>query len=286
MTLPGRDVYELLTGLLESKTGQILKSSRHWRVEMALKPVLREHTIPDLSVLASLIETDLGGQLAQDCIEALINNETCFFRDQANFALLTGPVTDSLREKRRASKRLRIWSAACSSGQEPYSVAMAFAENAEKWRGWNIEIVATDVSHSVLGKAKSGRFSQFEIQRGLPVTMMLKYFRQGGEDWIVDKEIRRMLSFVPHNLIESPACLGKFDIILCRNMLMYLSDERKALVLENLCDSLAEGGYLMLGSAETVIGHSDGFHPSDEFRGFYELADSKSNASSLHRMAG
>jgi chemotaxis protein methyltransferase CheR len=259
-----------LADLLKRHSGQQLMANRHWRVEMALKPVLRRHSIPDLAMLSSLLSGDGEPVLARECVEAMINNETCFYRDQANFALLTGPVLDSIREKRKSTRRLRIWSAACSSGQEPYSLAMFFASNPEKWAGWNIQIHATDVSTSALAQARKARYSQFEIQRGLPVMLMLKYFEQDGTDWQLKDPIRKAVSFAPHNLLESARNLGVFDLILCRNMLMYLCDENRRQVLDNLAGALTPDGILMLGAAETVIGQTDRFEASREFRGFYE----------------
>lgn len=264
--------YKALSCLLEKHTGQTLMANRHWRIDMALKPVMRQNSIPDLETLVSLIEIDADPKLTSACVEAMINNETCFFRDQANFALLTGPLLDSIRENRLASKRIRIWSAACSTGQEAYSLAMAISENSEKWRGWQIQIVATDVSTSALAQARSGKYSQFEIQRGLPVMQMLKYFDQKGEDWIAKEHLRRMVTFSEHNMLNSARLLGVFDIVLCRNMLMYLCDSKRAQVLEGIVPVLAEDGLLMLGAAETVIGQTQKLRSSKEFRGFYESA--------------
>lgn len=262
--------YKALSALLEKRTGQTLMANRHWRVDMALKPVMRQNSIPDLETLVSLIETDADPKLTSECVEAMINNETCFFRDQANFALLTGPVLDSIREHRSASKRIRIWSAACSTGQEPYSLAMAIAENAEKWRGWQVQIMATDVSGSALAQARAGKYSQFEIQRGLPVMLMIKHFEQRGEDWFAKDHLRKMVTFAEHNMLDSSRHFGMFDVILCRNMLMYLCDTKRSQVLDGMAPVLAEDGILMLGAAETVIGQTEKLRSSQEFRGFYQ----------------
>jgi len=258
-----------LSDLLARETGQQLLANRHWRIEMALKPLLRKHSIPDIAILAAILEAGGEPRLLKECVESMVNNETCFFRDQANFALLTGPVMDSLRAARSTTKRLRIWSAACSTGQEPYSIAMSFLENAEKWRGWNIQILATDISTMALGKARKGQYSQFEIQRGLPVMLMLKYFDQVDGDWLAKPEVRKMVTFAQHNQLDSARHLGQFDIILCRNMLMYLCEGKRREVLENLTTALAPDGVLMLGAAETVIGQTDKFAASREFRGIY-----------------
>ena len=272
MSVSEANAYKALSCLLEKHTGQTLMANRHWRIDMALKPVMRQNSIPDLETLVSLIEIDADPKLTSACVEAMINNETCFFRDQANFALLTGPLLDSIRENRLASKRIRIWSAACSTGQEAFSLAMAISENSEKWRGWQVQIVATDVSTSALAQARSGKYSQFEIQRGLPVMQMLKYFDQKGEDWIAKEHLRRMVIFSEHNMLNSARLLGVFDIVLCRNMLMYLCDSKRAQVLEGIVPVLAEDGLLMLGAAETVIGQTQKLRSSKEFRGFYESA--------------
>jgi chemotaxis protein methyltransferase CheR len=270
MSVHDTALHRQLAALLKKHSGQQLMANRHWRVEMALKPVLRKHSIPDMAMLSSLLAEPGDPALASECVEAMINNETCFFRDQANFALLTGPVLDHLREHRKQSRRLRIWSAACSSGQEAYSLAMHFAENPEKWAGWTVQLHATDVSTSALTQARSGRYSQFEIQRGLPVMLMLKYFDQHGSDWQLKEPLRRNVSFARHNLLDKAAAMGVFDLVLCRNMLMYLCDENRKQVLENVADAMAPDGILMLGAAETVIGQTSRLNASTDFRGFYQ----------------
>lgn len=266
-------IYEKLSAMLERSTGQVLLANRHWRVEMALKPIMRENSIPDFDCLSAMLDDASNDSLVKQCTEAMINNETCFFRDQPNFALLTGPVLDDLRERRAATKRLRIWSSACSTGQEAYSLAMNFSENPEKWRDWNIQIVATDVSVGALNQARQGRYSQFEIQRGLPVKLMLKYFTKDGDDWVASPALRKMVMFSEHNMLNPTRHLGKFDVILCRNMLMYLTDDKRKMILNSLSDQLPIDGILMMGAAETVIGQTEKFRSSREFRGFYERSN-------------
>lgn len=272
MSVHDARMHRQLAELLRKHSGQQLMANRHWRVDMALKPVMRRHSIPDINMLGDLLSGEGDGDLVRECVEAMINNETCFYRDQANFALLTGPVLDFLREQRSKTKRLRIWSAACSTGQEPYSLAMYFANNPEKWSDWNIHIHATDVSTSALQQARSGRYSQFEIQRGLPVMLMLKYFNQQETDWQLKDEIRRTVSFGQHNLLEKTPGASVYDLVLCRNALMYLCDDNRKQVLDNLANATMRDGILMLGAAETVIGQTERFKASREFRGFYEQA--------------
>jgi chemotaxis protein methyltransferase CheR len=287
MSISEAKAYKALSGLLEKHTGQTLLANRHWRIDMALKPVMRQNSIPDIETLISLIEIDADPKLTIACVEAMVNNETCFFRDQANFALLTGPVFDTIREHRMATKKIRIWSAACSTGQEPYSLAMAISENPEKWRGWSVQIFASDVSTSALAQARSGKYSQFEIQRGLPVMQMIRYFEQQGEDWTAKESLRRMVTFTEHNMLKSANHFGKFDVVLCRNMLMYLSDDKRSQVLDGIAPVMADDGILMLGAAETVIGQTQRFKASKEFRGFYEPAEkpTNSNLADLRRIA-
>ena len=272
MTASEAKAYSLLSNILEKHTGQTVLANRHWRIDMALKPLMRKNSIPDLQTLAAIIEIDAEPKLTRACVEAMVNNETSFFRDQPNFALLTGPVLDNIREHRMARKKLRIWSAACSTGQEPYSLAISLLENAEKWRGWTIQILATDVSTSALAQAREGRYSQFEIQRGLPVLQMLRHFEQQGEEWVAKEALRKMVTFTEHNMLTPAPHFGRFDLICCRNVLMYLSDDKRSQILESIAPMLEHDGLLMLGAAETVIGQTQKFRASKEFRGFYETA--------------
>lgn len=272
MTSAETTAYGTLSNILEKHTGQTVLANRHWRIDMALKPLMRKNSIPDLQTLAALIEIEADPKLTRACVEAMLNNESSFFRDQPNFALLTGPVLDNMREHRMARKRLRIWSAACSTGQEPYSLAISILENADKWRGWTVQILATDVSTSALAQAREGRYSQFEIQRGLPVVQMLRYFEQQGEEWVAKDALRKMVTFTEHNMLTPARHFGRFDVICCRNVLMYLSDAKRSQVLESIAPLLEDDGLLMLGAAETVIGQTQKFQASKEFRGFYEAA--------------
>ena len=279
--------FDTLSDILEKHTGQTVMANRHWRIDMALKPLMRKNSIPDLQTLAALIEIEADPKLTRACVEAMLNNESSFFRDQPNFALLTGPVLDNMREHRMAKKRLRIWSAACSTGQEPYSLAISILENAEKWRGWTIQILATDVSASALAQAREGRYSQFEIQRGLPVMQMLRHFEQQGEEWVAKDALRKMVTFTEHNMLTPARQFGRFDIICCRNVLMYLSEDKRSQILESIAPMLDDDGLLMLGAAETVIGQTQKFQASREFRGFYEagrIAD-RSTQSAQHYSA-
>ena len=205
-------------------------------------------------------------------VEALLNNETYFFRDRNPFDLLDAEALPALAERRQASKRLRIWSAGCSTGQEAYSLAMLFADDPDRWRGWTIEILASDVSGSAIERAKAGVYTQFEVQRGLGVKQMLRWFEDSGAGWRVAEALRRPVRFKVHNVLDAPPQPGRFDIILCRNVLLYLCAEKKAVAFERLASVLAPDGWLMLGAGETVIGQTRRLEADVERRGLYRLA--------------
>ncbi|AYJ87558.1 protein-glutamate O-methyltransferase CheR [Sphingomonas paeninsulae] len=252
--------------LLERRTGQRISAGRSWRIEAALRPFLRELDIPNLGVLAERIAAR-DEALSTRVTEALLNNETSFFRDFNMFELFSQGALSSLAESCAVTRRLRFWSAGCSTGQEAYTLAMMLRDQGARWEGWAFDILATDVSASVIARGRAGRYSQFEIQRGLPVRTMLKWFEQQGEDWVLDPDVRRSVRFATHNLL-SPAP-GRFDVILCRNVLMYFQAEARAQLFDHLADALDPGGILVMGAGETVIGQTARFKPHPEWRGFY-----------------
>jgi chemotaxis protein methyltransferase CheR len=261
----------ILAGLLEARTGQQLTMSRRWRIETALSALLRERGIATLDELITILVMGKEPSLSQLVVEALLNNETYFFRDRAPFDLLQRYALPELAQRRAKSKRLRIWSAGCSTGQEAYSLAMLFAEEREKWRGWTVDILGTDVSTACIDRARSGSYTQFEVQRGLGINQMIKWFEECADGWRAVEELRRPLRFQVHNLLEQPPHPGGFDIVLCRNVLLYLSPEKKTLSFERLARSMAEDGWLMLGAGETVIGQTSKLAADIKARGLYRL---------------
>jgi len=198
--------------------------------------------------------TDEG--LLNEITEAMTTNESFFFRDTRPFDRFRKMMLPSLLEARKATKKIRIWCAACSTGQEPYSLAMCLREEAAKLEGWRVEILATDLSNEVLEKARTGIYSQFEVQRGLPIQFLVKYFEKIGEMWQIDSSIRAMVQYKTLNLLQPMSSIGRFDIIFCRNVLIYFDQDLKATVLDSLSGIVPEDGYLVLGGAETVIGLS------------------------------
>ena len=199
----------------------------------------------------------------------MTTNESFFFRDKVPFEHFRDTIMPALLAARAASRRIRIWCAAAATGQEPYSLAIALKEMGKELRGWRIEIVATDLSTEVLEKAKSGIYSQFEVQRGLPALMLIKYFTQVGETWQIAPEIRGMVKFMPLNLLNDFSHLGRFDVVFCRNVLIYFDQATKIGVLERIAGVTERDGFLVLGGAETVVGLTDRFKPIPDKRGLY-----------------
>ena len=259
----------ILAGLLEARTGQQLTMSRRWRIETALAALLRERGIPSLDELITILVMGREPSLATQVVEALLNNETYFFRDRAPFDLLARAALPKLIQRRAATKRLTIWSAGCSTGQEAYSLAMLFAEDPVKWAGWTIDILGTDVSETVVRRAREGHYSQFEVQRGLGITQMIRWFEETDNGWRAVEPLRRTVRFQVQNLLEQPPHPGKFDFILCRNVLLYLNQERSGLVFDRIADAMAPDGWLMLGAGETVIGQTRRFEADADARGLY-----------------
>jgi chemotaxis protein methyltransferase CheR len=209
--------------------------------------------------------------LSQRVVEALLNNETYFFRDRAPFDMLQRHALPELAQRRAKTKRLRIWSAGCSTGQEVYSLSMLFAEEPENWRGWSIDILGTDVSTGCIDRARNGAYTQFEVQRGLGINQMIKWFEESADGWRAVEALRKPVRFQVHNLLEPAPHPGDFDIVLCRNVLLYLSPEKKTLAFERIAGAMAEDGWLMLGAGETVIGQTTKLGADINARGLYRL---------------
>jgi len=207
--------------------------------------------------------------LVSQVVEALLNNETYFFRDRTPFDLLAKGALPKLAQRRQHSKRLSIWSAGCSTGQEAYSLAMLFAEDPVKWAGWTIDIMGSDVSESAVRRAREGMYSQFEVQRGLGINQTIRWFEETDNGWRVIESLRRNVRFQVQNLLEAAPHPGTFDIVLCRNVLLYLNAERRGLVFDRIGNAMAPDGWLMMGAGETVIGQTKKFEADPDARGLY-----------------
>jgi chemotaxis protein methyltransferase CheR len=244
-------------------------------VESRLVPVARKYDIADLDALIAVVRTKARPELNIDVVEAMTTNESFFFRDIKPFDSLRDVVLPKVVEARKAAgaRTIRIWSAACSSGQEPYTIGMLLKENPQLLQGLNCEIVATDLSLEILAKAKEGIYSQFEAQRGLPIQLLVKYFKQVGEHWQVVPEIRSMVDYQQANLLADLSRFGRFDVVYCRNVLIYFDNETKGDVLGRIRRQMPDDGFLYLGGAESVLGISDAFATLPGQRGVYVCAD-------------
>ena len=273
----------ILAGLLEARTGQQLTMSRRWRIETALSSILRERAIPTLDELITILVMGREPRLANQVVEALLNNETYFFRDRTPFDLIARAALPKLAERRKDSRRLRIWSAGCSTGQEAYSLAMMFAEDPQAWAGWTIEILGTDVSEGAVQRARDSIYTPFEVQRGLGIQQMIRWFEEVDGQWRAVEALRRAVRFQVHNLLEPAPHPGQFDIVLCRNVLLYLNVERRGLVFDRIAGAMAPDGWLMLGAGETVIGQTGRFEADTAARGLYCLTERAEPARSAAR---
>lgn len=270
--------FSFLAGLVKARSGIVLTADKGYMLETRLGPLLRRDGIASLDALALRLRSPREESLTADVVEALTTNESSFFRDGKPFEHLKR-LLPALASARPAGQPIRIWSAACSSGQEAYSVAMIVAELAPTLGGRRVEILGTDLSREMVDRARDGLFTQFEVQRGMPVQMLVKYFRQEGQRWRVAPELRAMTRWQTFNLLEDARGLGRFDVIFCRNVLIYFDAPTKTRVLAMLAGMLAADGVVYLGGAETVLGLTDRLAATAGERGVYSLARPAAKAS-------
>ena len=283
--------YEYLRKLLKERSGLDLSADKQYLIESRLLPLARK---AGLSGIPELVQKLQGGSsaLITSVVEAMTTNETFFFRDKVPFDHFRDTIMPDIIKARAARRSVRIWCAAGSTGQEPYSLAMTLKEMGAALTGWRVEIIATDLSQEVLEKAKAGVYSQFEVQRGLPIQMLMKYFKQTGETWQVNPELRAMIQHRQLNLLQDFSHLGTFDVIFCRNVLIYFDQETKINIFNRLARQIEPDGFLVLGAAETVVGLTDTFKPLADRRGLYKPNDARAaapvgaGASRMAAMAG
>ena len=260
--------YEYLRKLLKERSGLDLSADKQYLVESRLVPLARRVGVTGIPELVQKIKGDGADVLTAEVVEAMTTNETFFFRDKIPFDHLR-EMLPALMQARGNRRSLRIWSAASSTGQEPYSIAMLLKEAGQVLAGWRIEIVATDLSQGVLEKSKAGLFSQFEVQRGLPIQLLVKHFTQVGELWQLNADIRSMVQHRQFNLLQDFSHVGMFDVIFCRNVLIYFDQDTKISIFGRLAKAMEGDGFLVLGAAETVVGLTDVFKPFPDKRGLY-----------------
>ena len=264
------DSFRTITDYVRQRSGIVLDESKTYMLETRLGPILRQEGIPSLDGLAGKLRQPRAETLGRAVVEALTTNESLFFRDGHPFEHLAAflPKLHALRPRGQA---LRIWSAACSSGQEAYSVAMLAAEGAAALQGRAVQIMGSDISEEMVVRARRGAFSRFEVQRGLSIQRLMRFFRQEGDQFLVRDELRGMAEFRQENLL-APAPAGTFDVIFCRNVLIYFDAPTKRRVLETIAARLAKDGVLYLGGAETVLGLGVPFGPIAGTRSAYALS--------------
>jgi chemotaxis protein methyltransferase CheR len=260
--------YEYLRKLLKDHSGLDLSADKQYLIESRLLPLARKASLAGIS---ELVQKMKGGaaSLVTQVVEAMTTNETFFFRDKVPFDHFRDSIMPEILKARAGRKSIRIWCAAGSTGQEPYSLAMCLKEMSGALSGWRVEILATDLSQEVLEKSKAGIYSQFEVQRGLPIQLLVKYFKQTGELWQINADIRAMVQHRQLNLLHDFSQLGVFDVIFCRNVLIYFDQDTKINIFNRLVKVMEPDGFLVLGAAETVVGLTDVFKPFPDRRGLY-----------------
>jgi chemotaxis protein methyltransferase CheR len=278
--------FAFLRDFLRQRSGLAIAADKRYLVTSRLTPLCRRLAIASLGSLAMRLRLGGDADLERQVVEAMTTNETFFFRDRTPFKLIRDVLLPELMVRRAACQRLRIWCAAASTGQEPYSLAMTIRSMAPRLENWTVDILATDLSTEAIERAKAGIYSQFEVQRGLPIQLLLQHFHKVGQDWRIAPELRAMVRFKQLNLLRDFSHLDTFDIILCRNVLIYFDVTTKAEVLDRLARRMAPDAALILGATETVLGLSDAFAPHPLHRGLYLRAGQRCAVSGLRHVAG
>ena len=277
--------FQFIAGLLKKRSGLQLTEDKIYLLENRLTPIARQSGLDGLGQLVQKIQKTMDAKLIQAVTEAMTTNESYFFRDSKPFELFKDHVLPSVKTRNAGTRKIRIWCAAASSGQEAYSLAMILKEQEHQLQGWNVDILATDISKQVLDKARAGIYSQFEVQRGLPIRQLMTYFTQNGETWQINPDLKRVVRFEEFNLLDSYNRLGQFDVVFCRNVLIYFDQATKADILNRIHGVVPEHGILFLGASETVLGITDRFKPVAGQRGMYVTAESRSSAENTRQAA-
>jgi chemotaxis protein methyltransferase CheR len=263
---------------VRKRAGIVLTGDKLYLLESRLAPLARKEGLPSIDDLIHVVRSRREERLINQVVDVMTTSETYFFRDKTPFDHLRDALFPALSGARRGG-RIRVWCAACSTGQEAYSIAMMLDESPQLTGGVPVEIVATDISDRCLERARQGLFTQFEVQRGLPIQMLMRHFTQQDDHWRISERQRRQVTFRKQNLIDAAYSLGgKFDVVLCRNVITYFDGPTKNAVLERIAQQLNPGGFLILGAAESVVGLTEAFEPSQDRRGLYKLAARASKA--------
>jgi chemotaxis protein methyltransferase CheR len=261
--------FTLLTRVLKERSGLALTEEKSYLLESRLVPVARKHSLESVTQLAAALRGRPSPDLIQDVVEAMTTNESFFFRDIKPFDQFRLIVLPHLLKARANTRTIRIWSAACAAGQEPYSIAMILADEQVRLAGWQVELIASDISTEMVERTRAGVYTQFEVQRGLPIRHLVRHFEPDGERWHLKSQIRDRVHTRRINLLDDLSGFGRLDVILCRNVLIYFDHPTKRAILDRLSRLLPQDGYLFLGGAETTLGVSSQFEPLVEQRGLY-----------------
>lgn len=257
-TMPAAD-FNYIRRLVRDRSALTLEAGKEYLIESRLAPLAREEGFPSYLQLVQRLRAAPPGDLHRRAVEAMANNETSFFRDARAFGMIANTILPALIAERSAARSLSIWCAACSTGQEPYSVAMLLREQGRALDGWDVRIIASDISRSALERARAGCYTQFEVNRGLPAHLLVKHFAQHGTTWQISEQIRGMVEFCETNLIEPWAERPAMHLILLRNVLIYLDVATRKTILQRVGRALDPRGYLILGGAETTTNLDDAF---------------------------
>lgn len=277
MTLRTED-FNFLSTMLRQQSGLVVGEDKVYLLESRLLPLARKFNLNTIEEICTKLRSGQDAKLSEAVVESMTTNESSFFRDTKPFDQFKQVILPALLQQNAAKKSMRIWSAASSSGQEAYSLAMILSDMGPRLSGWNIDILGTDLSKEMVDRAIEGSYSQFEVQRGLPIAMLMKYFRQEGDKWKISDAIKSMVKYRTYNLLHDLSSLGQFDVIFCRNVLIYFDAPTKTKILDAMHKMLPPHGTLLLGGAETVLGITDKFKPMENNRGVYVLSGSQSFA--------
>lgn len=265
------DLFDYAARMLKERSGLIVTPDKIYLLETRLTPIARRHGHETVAALLTMVRNGRNERILAEITEAMTTNESSFFRDKTPFDQFKATALPTIAQARGAERQLRLWCAAASTGQEPYSLAMLLQESTLAAAGWRFEILATDLSGEVLERARAGRYNQFEIQRGLPVSYLLKHFKQNQDHWQIDASLRAMITWRQLNLVSPLPPIGPFDIVFCRNVLIYFDVETKKRVLESIARVMTRDAYLVLGASETVLGVTDLFRSDPDNRSLFRL---------------
>lgn len=264
--------FKFIAPILQQRSGITLTADKTYLLESRLQPIARQFSFASMDAMFEQLMKAMDEKIIHEIVQAMTTNETMFLRDNKPYERFIDSILPDLKAKFPQRQRIRIWSAACSTGQEPYTLAICLKEQAANYAGYSFEIVGTDLCEKAVAKAKEATYTQFEVQRGMPIQLLIKYFQQKeGNNWQLKEPIRSMVRFETHNLLQSPARLGEFDIVLCRNVLIYFSDDIKKQVIEHLIGRLRAPGYMMFGSAESMLGLTTKLQPMPNVAGVHLL---------------